>query len=170
MLRFFAVGRDRSGIDRPKLHFFRQQRDQLRALFMDLADQDDGEFGFAFRHLGDRVVAVGGIHALGGDDVLDAKTVGDFHQMDDRCAADLRIGVDDRLCVDEDLLERRGGRDIRNRRTDAAAWHHLAGLLELGHQRRRGDDQIGGLPRCDGIAQQSGRTGGEVELMAVWRE
>ena len=84
------------------------------------------------------------------------------------------------LRFEQGLLERLRRRDVR--RGGAGANDHaqtragrdrrgcpaciLPVVLKLGHQRCRGDDEIGRLARGDGVAQQSGRAGGEIEFDA----
>ena len=121
-----------------------------------------------------------GDHALADHLVLDAEALGELHQVLDRCAAELRIGVGDRVRLDQRLLHRLGRRDVGRRRAvadhhaeadaaevDAAAGRDLAGLLQLRHQRRRDDDEVGRLAGRDGVAQLPGRADGEVELQSA---
>ena len=90
-----------------------------------------------------------------------------------------RIGIGDRTRVDERLLERLRRRDVGRARAvadgdadadaskiGAASRRHLFRFLELRHQRRRGDDQVGRLAGRDDGAQLSGRADLELEFVA----
>ena len=132
--------------------------DQLCVLGVDLADQDQSDLGLAFGDLGRGVVAAGGVRRpCLITSSLDAEAVGDLHQLEStmcRRASD-RCGRSS-VRLDQRLLQRLGRRDVGHRRAvsdhhahadaaeiDAAARRDLAGLLELGHQRCRCDDQVG---------------------------
>jgi hypothetical protein len=85
--------------------------------------------------------------------------------------------VRNRLRFDERLLERVRRRDVGRggavadhhakpdaSQVDTASRRYLAGLFQFGHQGRRSDDEVSRRALGDGVAQQSGRTGGEAEL------